>query len=106
MECLTEGKDVRSAPAHLRDDVADGGALVGVQLGDQIVRGVGDHSAEHASDVSGHERDTQLFCLAALRLWLRHHVLVQRLDCVLKARCAMAIPPVKPPQSKSSRCQV
>lgn len=75
------------SPAHLADDAADGGTLVGVELGHQVVCRVGHHCAEHPCDVPGRERHAQLLVLGALRLGLGDHILVQRLNGVLKARC-------------------
>ncbi len=75
------------SPAHLVDNAADGGALVGVELGHQVVCWVGHHRAEHSGNVSGDKRNAKLLVLGAICLGLGDHVLVQRLNCVLKARC-------------------
>lgn len=77
----------RSAPAHFADNAADGGALGGVELGHHVVCWVADHRAEDSSDVPGRKGHSQLLCLAALRLGLGHHILVQRHHRVLKAGC-------------------
>mmetsp|Transcript_245 Transcript_245/g.458 ORF Transcript_245/g.458 Transcript_245/m.458 type:complete len:391 (-) Transcript_245:267-1439(-) len=71
--------------AHLVDDLSHGSTLGGVQLGHQVVGWVGNDGAEHTSDVTGHETDTQLLGLRALLLRLWHDILVQSLDSVLEA---------------------
>lgn len=80
-------KVMSALPAHLIDNAADGGALVGVELGHQVVCWVRHDRAEHSCNVAGREGHSQLLSLGALHLGLGHHVLVQRLNGVLKARC-------------------
>ena len=81
------------SPAHLVDNASDGGGLVGVELGHQIVRWVGHHRTEDTCNVARGEGDAQLLILAALCLGLGDHVLVKRLNCVLKARCMRSSDP-------------
>ena len=66
-------------PAHLLDDLARGDALVGVELGDEVVRRVRDDRAEDSRDVARGERDGELLLLGALGLGLGNDVLVESL---------------------------
>ncbi len=77
-------------PAHILDDAANGGILAGVQLGHHVVSWVRDNRTEDTSNVSSSKGDSKLLIVAALLLWLWHNILVQSLDCVLKARCTTA----------------
>ena len=74
-------------PAAPPAALTGGHALGGIHLGDQVVGRVGHDGAEDARDVARGKRHAQLLRLAALRLGLGHHILVQRLHHVLKGAC-------------------
>lgn len=66
--------------AHLGEDAADGGRGVLIELGDDGVRRVRHHGAQHARDVAGAERHDQLLHGRAVLARLGDHVRVQVLQ--------------------------
>ena len=74
-------------PAHLAHDLARRDALVGVELGHEVVGRVRDDRAEDAGDVAGGEGDGELLLLGALGLGLGDDVLVEGLERFFDFRC-------------------
>lgn len=62
--------------------------LLSIHLGDQVVGRVRDDGTQNTSNVAGTKGYTQLLPLAAFRLGLGHHILVQGLDSVLEGTCS------------------
>lgn len=62
-----------------------GSSGLGVEFRDQVVRRLRNNGAEDAGDVTCHEGDSQLLVLAALRLGLGDHILIQSFHGVLEA---------------------
>mmetsp|Transcript_249 Transcript_249/g.464 ORF Transcript_249/g.464 Transcript_249/m.464 type:complete len:257 (-) Transcript_249:600-1370(-) len=81
----TQTTSSQGHPAHLLDNVTHSGTLLGVQLGHQVISGVRHSCAEDTSDVASSKAHAELLSLGALRLGLRHNVLVECLDGVLKS---------------------
>ena len=71
-------------PSHVLDDVSHSGALLGVELGHEVIRRVRDGGAEDSGNVAGGKADSELLGLGALVLGLGDSVLVQGNDGVLK----------------------
>ena len=65
--------------------ISNAGSLSLVHVAEDGVGGVRHDGAEDSRDVAGSEGDHQLLRLAALRTWLRHHVLIEGLHSSLEA---------------------
>lgn len=63
-----------SHEAQLLDDLASGGALRLVQLGDEHISRMRDDGTEDTGNVTSGKGDNQLLALAAVSAWLGHHI--------------------------------